>query len=51
MLERIYEHVASHAGVRFCTFDEIADDFRRRCPPGSRIGSGGEVLASSAVEG
>ena len=50
MLERIYEYVASHAGVRFCTFDEIADDFRRRCPPGSSIGPGGEVLASSAGE-
>ena len=34
MLERIHEYISSHAGVRFCTFDEIADDFRRRCPAG-----------------
>ena len=32
MLERVFEHIASHAGVRFCTFDEIADDFIRRFP-------------------
>jgi peptidoglycan/xylan/chitin deacetylase (PgdA/CDA1 family) len=34
MLERIFAHVIKHPGVRFCTFDEIADDFRRRCPRG-----------------
>ena len=27
MLERLYEYISSHAGVQFCTFDEIADDF------------------------
>ena len=32
MLERIYDYLSKHAGVKFCTFDEIADDFRRRCP-------------------
>ena len=32
MLERIHEYLSSHPGVQFCTFDEIADDFRRRCP-------------------
>ena len=32
MLERFYEYVASHAGVEFCTFDAIADDFARRFP-------------------
>jgi hypothetical protein len=32
MLERIIEYITSHTGVRFCTFDEIADDFRQRCP-------------------
>jgi peptidoglycan/xylan/chitin deacetylase (PgdA/CDA1 family) len=32
MLERLYDHFTSHPGVRFCTFDEIADDFRRRSP-------------------
>ena len=32
MLERIYDYLSKHSGVKFCTFDEIADDFRRRCP-------------------
>jgi hypothetical protein len=32
MLERMYDYISKHAGVKFCTFDEIADDFRRRCP-------------------
>ena len=32
MLERLYEYFRGHPGVRFCTFDEIADDFRRRYP-------------------
>ena len=32
MLERIIEHISSHAGVRWVTFDEIADDFVRRNP-------------------
>ncbi len=32
MLERIFEHISGHAGVRFLTFDEIADDFRERFP-------------------
>ena len=32
MLERLIEHIQSHAGVRFVTFDEIADDFIRRQP-------------------
>ncbi len=32
MLERVFNHIASHPGVRFCTFDEIADDFKRRHP-------------------
>ena len=32
MLERIFEHINAHAGVRWCTFDEIADDFRQRYP-------------------
>jgi peptidoglycan/xylan/chitin deacetylase (PgdA/CDA1 family) len=33
MLERILVHISSHAGVRWVTFDEIADDFIRRHPP------------------
>ena len=32
MLERIYSHIVRHPGVRFCTFDEIADDYARRNP-------------------
>jgi len=32
MLERLYRHMISHAGVRFVTFNEIADDFARRNP-------------------
>ncbi len=39
MLERIYSYIASHPGVRFCTFDEIADDFRRRSPRQSPAGA------------
>ncbi len=32
MLERLYAYVTGHAGVRWHTFDEIADDFARRFP-------------------
>jgi len=32
MLERMIEHISSHAGVRWVTFDQIADDFIRRNP-------------------
>jgi peptidoglycan/xylan/chitin deacetylase (PgdA/CDA1 family) len=32
MHERLFNYIAAHPGVRFCTFDEIADDFRRRYP-------------------
>ena len=32
MLERLYHHIVRHPGVRFATFDQIADDFRRRSP-------------------
>ena len=32
IIERLIEHIQSHAGVRFVTFDEIADDFIRRQP-------------------
>jgi peptidoglycan-N-acetylglucosamine deacetylase len=32
MLERVFEYVNSHPGVRWCTFDQIADDFARRSP-------------------
>jgi peptidoglycan/xylan/chitin deacetylase (PgdA/CDA1 family) len=33
MLERLYDHIIRHPGVRFCTFDEIADNFNKRQPP------------------
>ena len=32
MHERIIEYINSHEGVRWMTFDEIADDFARRSP-------------------
>jgi len=32
MLERLITHINSHDGVRWATFDEIADDFTRRSP-------------------
>ncbi len=32
MLERLYNHMIRHPGVRFTTFDAIADDFLKRSP-------------------
>jgi peptidoglycan/xylan/chitin deacetylase (PgdA/CDA1 family) len=32
MHERIIEHINGHDGVRWCTFDQIADDFLKRSP-------------------
>jgi peptidoglycan/xylan/chitin deacetylase (PgdA/CDA1 family) len=32
MLERLIKYIQSHQGVRFVTFDEIADDFLVRKP-------------------
>jgi hypothetical protein len=32
MLERIYHHMIRHPGVKFMTFDQIADDFAKRSP-------------------
>ena len=32
MLERLIEHINGHDGVRWMTFEEIAEDFRRRYP-------------------
>ncbi|BBV77472.1 polysaccharide deacetylase family protein [Raoultella sp. Lac2] len=32
MLERLIQYIRSHEGVRFVTFDEIADDFKQRKP-------------------
>ncbi|HML06891.1 MAG TPA: polysaccharide deacetylase [Xanthobacteraceae bacterium] len=30
MLERLYHHMVRHPGVRFCTMNEMADDFAKR---------------------
>lgn len=32
MLERLYEYIKGHKGVRFVTMDEMADDFAKRHP-------------------
>ena len=32
MLERLIPYMLAHRGVRFCTFNEIADDFAKRHP-------------------
>ena len=32
MLERLFNHIKSHEGVRFVTMDEMADDYARRFP-------------------
>jgi len=32
MLERVFNHINRHPGVRFTTFDDIANDFARRSP-------------------
>jgi len=32
MLERLYDHIVRHPGVRFVTMDEMANDFARRFP-------------------
>jgi peptidoglycan/xylan/chitin deacetylase (PgdA/CDA1 family) len=34
MHERIIEHINKHSGIRWATFDEIADDFKARSPRG-----------------
>ena len=32
MLERLFEHILGHDGVSFDTFENIAEDFRKRFP-------------------
>lgn len=32
MLERVFDHINSHPGVQWVTFEEVADDFRKRFP-------------------
>jgi peptidoglycan/xylan/chitin deacetylase (PgdA/CDA1 family) len=42
MLQRLIDHIGSHRGSRWATFDEIADDFARRFPrSGAREQGGG----------
>ena len=37
MHERLIQHISSHEGVRWVTFDEIADDFAKRNPRKKRL--------------
>lgn len=32
MLERVIDYISHHPGVRWAKFEEIAEDFRKRCP-------------------
>ena len=32
MLERLFDHILSHTGVRFVTMSEMAEDFKKRNP-------------------
>jgi peptidoglycan/xylan/chitin deacetylase (PgdA/CDA1 family) len=32
MLERLYDYIKGHKGVRFVTMNEMADDFAKRHP-------------------
>ena len=32
MLERLHAHIKKHRGVKFLTFEQIADDFANRYP-------------------
>jgi len=40
MLERLYNHMIRYPGVRFTTFDEIANDFAKRSPRKKRAAKG-----------
>lgn len=40
MLERLYEYISSHSGVRFVTMDEMASDYDARFPWRSGDGAG-----------
>lgn len=41
MLERLFDHMLAHEGVRFITMEEAAQDFRKRFPFGSNAEIGG----------
>ena len=51
MLERIFDHMLAHTGVRMVTMREMAEDFKRRHPfngttegaPAARLGEGREL--------
>ena len=47
MLERLYNHIIRHPGVKFTTFDDIANDFARRQPAQEEV-SRAETNAGSA---
>jgi hypothetical protein len=32
MLERLFDHILSHPGASFCTFETMAEHFRQRYP-------------------
>jgi peptidoglycan/xylan/chitin deacetylase (PgdA/CDA1 family) len=32
MLERLIEYISGHPGVRWCTMEEMAEEYRRRHP-------------------
>jgi hypothetical protein len=32
MLEKLHAHMKKHPGVKFVTFEQIADDFAKRYP-------------------
>jgi len=32
MLERLIEYISGHPAVRWCTMEEMAEEFRRRDP-------------------
>jgi hypothetical protein len=40
-IERLIAHMLSHSGVRMVTLGEMADDFRRRVPFGTKNTLGG----------
>ena len=48
MLERLIEYINGHDGVRWVTFDEIADDFPPAAPAAERGRVGGSACASCA---
>ena len=50
MLERLYNHMIGHPGVRFVTMNEMADDFAKR-PPRKKCQAAGAMCALCGVLG